>query len=33
VNLADHQPFSFGYLFGATVVMRLAAVALGVLPV
>jgi citrate-Mg2+:H+ or citrate-Ca2+:H+ symporter, CitMHS family len=33
VDLADHQRFSFAYLFGATVLMTLAAVALGVLPV
>jgi CitMHS family citrate-Mg2+:H+ or citrate-Ca2+:H+ symporter len=33
VDLADHQRFSFAYLLGATVLMTLAAVALGVLPV
>ena len=32
VDLADHQRFSFGYLFGASVLMTLAGVAFGVLP-
>ncbi len=33
VDLADHQRFTFAYLFGASVLMTLAAVAFGVLPV
>ena len=33
VDLADHQRFSFAYLFGASVLMTLAGVAFGVLPV
>src|SRR5262249_5720827 len=33
VDLADHQRFSFAFLFGASVLMTLAAVAFGVLPV
>jgi CitMHS family citrate-Mg2+:H+ or citrate-Ca2+:H+ symporter len=33
VDLADHQRFSFAYLFGASVLMTLAAIAFGVLPV
>ena len=33
VDLADHQRFSFAYLFGASVLMTLAGVAFGVLPI
>src|SRR5262245_15290030 len=33
IDLGDHQRFSFAYLFGASVLMTLAAVAFGVLPV
>jgi CitMHS family citrate-Mg2+:H+ or citrate-Ca2+:H+ symporter len=33
LDLADHQRFSFAYLFGASVLMTLAGVAFGVLPV
>jgi hypothetical protein len=33
VDLADHRRFSFAYLFGASVLMTLAGVAFGVLPV
>jgi CitMHS family citrate-Mg2+:H+ or citrate-Ca2+:H+ symporter len=32
IDLADHQKFAFPFLFGATVVMTIAAVALGVFP-
>jgi CitMHS family citrate-Mg2+:H+ or citrate-Ca2+:H+ symporter len=32
IGLVDHQKFSIPFLFGATVVMTIAAVVLGVLP-